>query len=724
MRRSASTGAKALREAAQLRIQGLDGSLCILFLCSWAEALLSQNRVTPGDQAEATPLLHRADALVAPSTPPEIVARLRRAEASLSTADGRSRQAEKILRDTMTTVPAHSPRRKYIVRDLSALLASRGQLAHIEREFSQLATVCSSSFPEEALMRLRFINAVETGQVAVATELRVGLDRRRGNTGTHQIDELCRVLDLMVSPRTHTEHPTDAASSQDESDSDLVVQCLLTDNIHQALRWARLCERRIPTTLAGCGFMSLNLIRAELADGNTDAAERLLELRLGRGNESCMDAFFLSRLSLLRGDRSTAIEYLALLLDSVDRCTAQGRLEFELRLSSELSRDVVFLLTRSAEHARAKRRSQPMRGQKASTAMRDESHRLIGISSALTTVRNQITVYAQSDLPVLLTGETGTGKEVAARTIHETGPRSHRPFLVVNCGAISESLLESELFGHEKGAFSGAAGAHKGLFEEADDGTILLDEIGEISPHLQTALLRVLEMAEIRPTGSSKARHIKCRIVAATNADLWTAERKGKFRRDLLFRLQRLELHMPPLRERPEDIVPLAMYFLNEGRTGESTAVMSPRLRARMQLYAWPGNVRELKNVVERARLMNSDKPFYDTNDVDFPGAAVSQPAASDPNAIASATSVPIPGGIAVPFSGGQSRVRRRERLRILFSQHRLLTRAEVVATLGISPNTASTDLKALAAQGVIERVQPTASPRSTYFVSRETGKQ
>jgi two-component system response regulator HydG len=208
-------------------------------------------------------------------------------------------------------------------------------------------------------------------------------------------------------------------------------------------------------------------------------------------------------------------------------------------------------------------------------------------------VKELIECFADVDVPCLVTGETGTGKELVAQALHESSVRSAHPFVEINCGALSDTLIESELFGHKRGAFTGAQAAHPGLFREAGAGTIFLDEIGDISPKLQMALLRVLETGEARAVGGSETYKINCRIIAATNADLARRVEEGRFRADLMYRLERLQIHLPPLRERPDDIVILAEHFLNLRRVEGRMAVLLPRLKARFRDYHWPGNVRE-----------------------------------------------------------------------------------------------------------------------------------
>jgi transcriptional regulator with PAS, ATPase and Fis domain len=207
---------------------------------------------------------------------------------------------------------------------------------------------------------------------------------------------------------------------------------------------------------------------------------------------------------------------------------------------------------------------------------------------------------ARTKATILVLGETGVGKELVARTIHERSPRSKKPFVSVNCGAIPESLAESSLFGHERGAFTGASKRHQGFFEQADGGTLLLDEVGELSAQMQVRLLRALQEGEITRVGSVKPVRVEVRVVAATNADLEQKLRSGEFREDLFYRLDVMRIEIPPLRERPADIAPLAKHFIRE-LSPESPVCLSSAAIAALLEHPWPGNVRELRNVIERS---------------------------------------------------------------------------------------------------------------------------
>jgi DNA-binding NtrC family response regulator len=229
---------------------------------------------------------------------------------------------------------------------------------------------------------------------------------------------------------------------------------------------------------------------------------------------------------------------------------------------------------------------------------------IIGRSDKMENVFRLVERVAPARSTVLITGESGTGKEMLAKSIHESSPRAEMPFVVVNCSNIPAELLESELFGHTKGAFTGAVSAKKGLFEVADGGSIFMDEIGDLRPEIQVRLLRVIQEREFTPLGETATVSVDVRIIAATNVDLKEAVRNGTFREDLYYRLSVVPIELPPLRERREDILPLAQHFVrkyNAENTSEVSENFSPEVLSLLENYYYPGNVRELENIIERA---------------------------------------------------------------------------------------------------------------------------
>jgi formate hydrogenlyase transcriptional activator len=243
---------------------------------------------------------------------------------------------------------------------------------------------------------------------------------------------------------------------------------------------------------------------------------------------------------------------------------------------------------------------------------------IIGNSPNLRAVLQKVEHVASTDSTVLIYGETGTGKELLARALHDRSKRRERPLITVNCGAISAGLVESELFGHVKGAFTGALAGREGRFKVAHGGTLFLDEVGELPPETQVKLLRVLQDQEFEPIGSDRTVRVDVRIIAATNRNLEDAVRDGKFRSDLFYRLNVFPIHVPPLRERQGDVPLLVTFFLQKfsKRFGKKVTQVSGETMQRLTNYDWPGNIRELQNVIERAVILSSGHVL--TLDVDF----------------------------------------------------------------------------------------------------------
>ncbi|MCC7349350.1 MAG: sigma-54-dependent Fis family transcriptional regulator [Phycisphaerales bacterium] len=264
--------------------------------------------------------------------------------------------------------------------------------------------------------------------------------------------------------------------------------------------------------------------------------------------------------------------------------------------------EIKLLVERTLEHNRLIKENDALRAMAELSTQRP----LIGSSESMQAIRATIEQIGRSSATVLIRGESGTGKELVARAIHQASDRRDRPMLAVNCAALSENLLESELFGHEKGSFTGADRLRRGRFELADGGTLLLDEISEIAPAMQAKLLRVLQENQFERVGSSLTQQVDVRVVATSNRDLEKEVEAGRFRQDLYYRLNVVPIDLPPLRQRAEDVPELARHFLHQIARRENTAfrhLESEAMRL-LQKYPWPGNVRELQNIVERASVL------------------------------------------------------------------------------------------------------------------------
>src|SRR5882724_13074169 len=282
----------------------------------------------------------------------------------------------------------------------------------------------------------------------------------------------------------------------------------------------------------------------------------------------------------------------------------EGAFDFQLKpLSSET---LTLALGRAIEHRRLKSRNRFLE-QRLEVSQRFAG--IIGNSPPMRHVFELVANVAGTEATVLVTGESGTGKELVARSLHEHSARSTRQFVAINCGALTETLLESELFGHERGAFTGADAKRRGLFEEANGGTLFLDEVGELTPSTQVRLLRVLQERCVRPVGSNHARPIDVRVIAATNRNLELEVREKRFREDLFYRLNVISVELPPLRSRGEDLLLLAHHLLGKhaSRLGKPGMRFSSDALGALSAYEFPGNIRELENAIERAAIMTSD---------------------------------------------------------------------------------------------------------------------
>ena len=302
-------------------------------------------------------------------------------------------------------------------------------------------------------------------------------------------------------------------------------------------------------------------------------------------------------------------------IENAVRATRLGAVDF-LQKPFELE-ELELRIEKALQHARLVDEVETLRDERAS---RFGVGRIVGDSPELAAAKEMARRVAPTRSTILVTGETGTGKELIAGLVHALSPRASRAFVKVNCAALPETLLESELFGHERGAFTGADRTRIGRFEQADGGTLFLDEVGDMSPATQAKTLRVLQDGEFNRLGGTRALRSDVRIVAATNRELEDAIQSGDFREDLYFRLNVIRIHLPPLRERPLDVEALAAHFLAEfGRElGRPRTGFSPEAMERILSHSWPGNVRELRNAVERAVLL-SDGPCIEVDNVALP---------------------------------------------------------------------------------------------------------
>lgn len=472
----------------------------------------------------------------------------------------------------------------------------------------------------------------------------------------------------------------------------------------EALHYARLCahDNINFTSLSSTAYI---LLRAELACGNYNNVENFLLNKSKIGNHSVLDDIFYFRLFHGRKQTNEALFHFQKTMELIKNESFRKRIETEFLLSPEISitdiRNYCLLLQNQTSETLKVNSTY----KKSIHSVKDEIGFIIGSSPLVEELKAKILKLSTVDLPVLITGETGTGKELIARALYQSSNRNDKKFLAINCGAISDQLLQSELFGHQKGAFTGANRDHKGVFEDAEDGFIFLDEIGEISPTMQVALLRVIENGEFRSVGSTETKKLKCRLIFATNKNLRQLVTEGVFRRDLQNRLDRLHIEVPPLRERLDDLPLLVHHFLNEKYTHLPALNWDKPFIKHLGQLSWPGNIRELRNELERIRVFHSDKQIITVNEL-----SPKYNENSDSKNISQKKS----------WVSAKTKFRKIDELKNLFYTHKKLNRSETANLLDISLNTAADYLKVLEQENIIEKVQPTNSIKSVFFILKQ----
>ena len=368
---------------------------------------------------------------------------------------------------------------------------------------------------------------------------------------------------------------------------------VVDDNWEMARTLAdNLCDRDFDAVAVGSGNAAAEILKTE----NIDAL--VTDLRMPKVDG--LDLLALSR--SLSPERPVLIMTAYSAIDTAVESIRQGAYHYLTKPFKV--EELALFLRRALDDSSIRREAAAL---KRTLHERFAKGRILGNSAAMRNVRELVARVAAAPVPVLILGETGTGKSLVAQAIHAESPRASHPFVVVNCAALPETLLESELFGYIKGAFTGAASDRPGLFREADGGTLLLDEIGEMAIGLQAKLLHVIEQGRIRPVGSSKDKEVDVRILAATHRNLHEAPPQGQFRQDLLYRLDVLSVTMPPLRERREDLPEMIAHFLKQAREKYPQAIperLSPETMDHLVDYSWPGNVRELSHVMEKVVLL------------------------------------------------------------------------------------------------------------------------
>ena len=435
-------------------------------------------------------------------------------------------------------------------------------------------------------------------------------------------------------------------------------------------------------------------------------------------NRHYMTDFFITRYFLLKKDLPSAQFYWGRLLKNCKRFKAINRLRYELTYAMELSPDLVFDLLMPNENLMVSEKPPPANSHFQSELLPKGIHAIVGSTTQMIEIKRKVLKYANIQRPILIVGETGAGKEIIAKAIHQESDFCNQPFLAINCGSLTDTLLQSELFGYEPGAFTGAISEHKGIFEMAGEGTVFLDEFGEMSQKLQISLLRVLENNEILRVGGTKIKKIKCRIIAATNSNIEDLISRKLFREDLYHRLKQFVITVPPLREHKKDIEELIHFFLEKFGNKQE---LSPLLMKKFLEYSWPGNIRELKNELDRIKIICGNKPIINIEDVDIEWIQKTDPLDNPKQITIREVANLVNGKDHIIHQRIQQKKlksidKRRLKIKELFEQYKKLTRAQIAEALEISPLTATKDLHHLCDEGFITKKTPTPSPQSHFF--------
>ncbi|PCJ60885.1 MAG: hypothetical protein COA79_07440 [Planctomycetota bacterium] len=706
--------------------QKYDKDLFILFLLIWSGAAIRS-----GNYHEANMLTNRIKEYKIKI--PELQVKLINLLSILESVKGDEKQKEKYLLEAIEKIPKTSAHYELTLLVYMTYLSDEGRLKDFEKFNFKFKNKRSKLLTTEIIFR----NYIQTCQFKNHSVLFKSLD--------FEDESIKKILDYknlirdykIVTFSMDIDHQDYNINSKniDASTRWYIINCYLKEKDPvNGLAWAKKFATEHKAILKVNNTIFYTLIRAELSNKNISAASKLLNEIKNSGYIHYLNVFFDARFELLKGNKTKAEKLFKKCYEYCLYYNALNRLYFELDLSSELPKRTIIQLLKQNIKSKPKPFEFPQILKNHKTELPTN---IIGQSKPMIQLKNIINKYANADTSILIYGETGVGKEEVAHRLHNISDRSDHPFLVINCAAIAESLLHSELFGHLKGSYTGATQDHKGIFEAAKNGTVFLDEIGDISEHVQVSLLRILESNEVKPIGSTKPKKIKCRIITATNKNLKELVNQNKFREDLYYRLNRLEIQIPTLKERNKDIILLAELFLKRERTDKEQPKLSKELQKEMMGYSWPGNVRQLKNEMDKLRLYHSEKLFYDTIDLQLNKKkeikkpidqkakhVISENTQNTTQLNSTIQSKPSNDSfkslIENIITNEKTPLRRLEKIRAMFKEVKTLTRGEIIKVLNVAPGTITTDLKLLVEEGYINRVTPSASTRTHYFQLKE----
>ena len=599
----------ALAEADALDVQGENPYLLLQFL-----ELRAKLSVAAGRIADGLALVSQIKSIVNEDMPAEYKIIPFTCEGCLYAKEGKSELSERMIEKSLFLVSPNEEKYQYLLLEYAMQLALQCRLTPIKEKVAKINVETKDASIRNLSNLILYIDCLYKGDLEFASILEASLENHPeiSKYFQNEIQDAKKFyFILQYNQGIINEDDLLLNINKSQMEPALVYLELIKKKPVEALQILHSTLESNEEYFKRPDLLAFLPICAELACGHFEIARSLLKLKSNIGNYHFLDHFFWARIEYLAGNIDEAMSQFKTAYENSIKNECVARLEFEIELSYELKlKDIQYFWEYSKNPLTKSNNTRPL-----IKSEKEVHYSMLGESPELNSVFESIRKYAPLDLPVLIIGETGTGKELTAQAIHFESNRKEKPFLAINCGAISESLLQSELFGYEQGAFTGASKSKIGILEEAGEGTVFLDEIGEISPAIQVALLRVLENNEIRPVGGTKTRKLRCRILAATNASLSELVDKNKFRKDLFYRLQRFQINLPPLRERKEDIRALAIYYLSKERNNKKVTV-SDRFIEILEKYPWPGNIRELRNEMEKIALLNIQKNEFTEMDL------------------------------------------------------------------------------------------------------------
>ena len=667
---------------------------------------------------KATSLFSIITSTVQDKIHPFIQALCVQAKSQVKRIEGKTIESVQLMHDSMAMIDNKSPRYGLLLRNFSVMLASEGLLNELSLLDLNILTASASEKRDYDVLEILLLNCIITGDWKKGFALIEKNQKKYQSKISDNMQQAICLLNIVSGDLNE--------SNYFEEDVKFLVRTFkffLDGNFEVVAKNIQILKDK--HTYANDPILNLYLpLHLEISLRNKGLAHMILKEKSEKGGWHYMDDLFYGRLQLWDKNYEEADQIFVRLIDNVNKYGAMNRLIFELQFAKEMSLHDIILLTNGWKKEKTASIAKLKPEHKITTIIASKGiDLLIGKGKSIQQVKELVKKFAPLKAPVLITGETGTGKELVSRAIHDEGAYPQNAFLAINCGALSESLLQSELFGYVAGAFTGAQKERKGIFEAAGKGTVFLDEFGDISPQLQVSLLRVLESNEIRPIGGTVTRKIECRIVIATNIDLHNAVIDKKFREDLYFRLTKFEIKLPAFRERTEDISELINYFMlvNAKDSGKLKS-LTPELLKALSVYHWPGNIRELKNEMERLYILNPDQEILGLEHFDFTHLQEPQvPTLKAQPLKPSNTKLNENNGghdeaILKIIQNGFPVERRHALLKEVFAKYKKLTKSQVIEISKVGHTTAGKDLQLLIAEGFIVRRSPTKSSRTDYF--------